>query len=36
MSANATLLQAESLDERYRPLVDAITDYAIYMLSFGT
>jgi PAS domain S-box-containing protein len=35
MSANLTALQADGLDGRYRLLVDAITDYAIYMLDPG-
>ena len=32
MSADVTTLQTYGLDGRYRLLVDAITDYAIYML----
>ncbi len=32
MSADVTTLQTDGLDGRYRLLVDAITDYAIYML----
>ncbi len=32
MSANLTALHADGLEGRYRLLVDAITDYAIYML----
>ncbi|MDQ0323353.1 PAS domain S-box-containing protein [Pararhizobium capsulatum DSM 1112] len=32
MSADVTTFQAEALDGRYRLLVDAITDYAVYML----
>ena len=35
MSANVTTLQTYGLDSRYRLLVDAITDYAIYMLDLG-
>ncbi len=35
MSANLTARQADGLDGRYRVLVDAITDYAIYMLDPG-
>jgi PAS domain S-box-containing protein len=32
MTGNVSVLQNESLDGRYRLLVDAITDYAIYLL----
>lgn len=32
MTAHVTTLQAASMEGRYRLLVDAITDYAIYML----
>jgi PAS domain-containing protein len=32
MTARVTTLQAASMEGRYRLLVDAITDYAIYML----
>ncbi len=32
MTANVTTLQAASMEGRYRLLVDAITDYAIYLL----
>ncbi len=32
MSADVTTLQTDGLDGRYRLLIDAITDYAIYML----
>jgi PAS domain S-box-containing protein len=35
MTGNASVLQNESLDGRYRLLVDAITDYAIYLLDTG-
>jgi PAS domain S-box-containing protein len=32
MTANVTALDGRAMEERYRILVDAITDYAIYML----
>jgi PAS domain S-box-containing protein len=32
MTANVVALQGRAIEERYRVLVDAITDYAIYML----
>ncbi len=32
MAANIAILQNRAIEERYRVLVDAITDYAIYML----
>jgi len=32
MTLSATELEMRSVDDRYRMLVDAITDYAIYML----
>ncbi|MCB5203825.1 PAS domain S-box protein [Neorhizobium sp. T786] len=32
MTAYVSVLQSKALDDRYRVLVDAITDYAIYML----
>jgi PAS domain S-box-containing protein len=35
MSADVARLQSDGLDGRYRLLVDAITDYAIYMLDTG-
>jgi PAS domain S-box-containing protein len=35
MTGNVSVLQNESLDGRYRLLVDAITDYAIYLLDTG-
>jgi PAS domain S-box-containing protein len=35
MTAILTALHAKQLDERYRVLVDAISDYAIYMLDVG-
>jgi PAS domain S-box-containing protein len=35
MTANVSVLQSKARDERYRVLVDANTDYAIYMLNIG-
>jgi PAS domain S-box-containing protein len=35
MTANVTALEARAVEERYRILVDAISDYAIYMLDRG-
>jgi PAS domain S-box-containing protein len=35
MTANVTALHGRAMEERYRVLVDAITDYAIYMLDTG-
>jgi PAS domain S-box-containing protein len=35
MTANVAALQGRAIEERYRVLVDAITDYAIYMLDTG-
>jgi PAS domain S-box-containing protein len=35
MTAYVSVLQSKALGERYRILVDAITDYAIYMLDVG-
>ena len=35
MSTDITALQNSAVEERYRVLVDAITDYAIYMLDTG-
>lgn len=35
MIANVAALQSRAIEERYRILVDAITDYAIYMLDTG-
>jgi PAS domain S-box-containing protein len=35
MTANVVALQGRAIEERYRVLVDAITDYAIYMLDTG-
>lgn len=35
MTANVAALRTSAIEERYRVLVDAITDYAIYMLDTG-